>query len=399
MPSPRIGLISHSVIANDPRVRRQGDALTAAGHRVIAVGLTEQDSKPPEWPILAVNGGLQMVPRPSLARTLRRALDIPALALRPSHAWSVYWRLNPAYRAMAAIAEAQDVDLWLANDWTVLPIVLDIECRKGTPFAYDTHELAIEEYSQNFKWRLSLRPLIARIESTGMGRARFVSCVSEGIAAHLRQAYRLPERPHVIRNAPPYRISRLRPTATPVNVLYHGVVTQGRGLEEIISSVAYWRPEFRLTIRGPSEPAYLERLKLLANRMGVIGRVAFAPPLPMTELVAGAEAFDVGLFVIEAHSLHNQFVLPNKFFEYVMAGLALCVSGLPEMQRLIDRFSMGVLVDAVEPVAIAAAINSLDRATIDRCKAAALAAAPELCWEREAETLVSLVNGVVQAAR
>ncbi|MCV9937004.1 glycosyltransferase family 4 protein [Boseaceae bacterium BT-24-1] len=384
------------MIANDPRVRRQGDALTAAGHQVLAVGLPEQDSKPPEWPILAIGSAMQAVPRPSLIRTLRRALDIPMQAVRPSYAWSVYWRLNPAYRAMAAIAEAQDVDLWLANDWTALPIVLDIERRKGTPFAYDTHELAIEEYSQNLKWRLGLRPLIAQIERAGMERARFVSCVSEGIADHLHQAYRLLERPHVIRNAPPYRKSRLRPTATPVNVLYHGVVTQGRALEATIASVASWRPEFRLTIRGPAEPTYLEQLKLLASSTGVGDRIVFAPPLPMTELVAGAEAFDVGLFVIKAHSLQNQFVLPNKFFEYAMAGLALCVSDLPEMRRLIDRFPMGSLVGTVEPGAIAAAINSLDRATIDRCKAAALAAARELCWEREAQTLVRLVNAALQ---
>jgi glycosyltransferase involved in cell wall biosynthesis len=399
VPTARIGLISHSVIADDPRVRRQGDALTAAGYEVVGVGLGEQASQPPAWPILALSDAVPVVARPTFARTLRRALDIPLQAVRPSHIWSVYWRLNPAYRAMAEIAEKQDVDLWLANDWTALPIVLDIERSRGTPFAYDTHELAVEEYRQSIKWRLSLRRLVAQIERAGTDRARFVSCVSDGIADYLRQAYRLPIRPHVIRNAPPYRASRLRPTAAPVNVLYHGVVTPGRALEEIIASVASWRPEFKLTIRGPVEQAYLEQLKLLAGRAGVGDRVSFAPPVPMTELVAAAEAFDVGLFVIKAHSLQNEFVLPNKFFEYAMAGLALCVSDLPEMRRLINRFSMGALVDAVEPAAIAAAINSLDRVRIDGCKAAALAAAYELCWEREAETLVGLVDGVLQSAR
>lgn len=399
MPAARIGLISHSVIADDPRVRRQGDALTAAGYQVIGVGLGGQASQPPAWPILALSNAMPLDPRPTLARKLRRALDIPFQAVRPSHVWSVYWRLNPAYRAMADIAEKQDVDLWLANDWTALPIVLDIERRRGTRFAYDTHELAIEEYRQNLKWRLNLRPVIAQIESRGIDRACFVSCVSDGIADYLRQAYRLPERPRVIRNAPPYRASRIRPTAVPINVLYHGVVTPGRALEEIIASVASWRPEFRLTIRGPAEQVYLEQLKLLVGRTAVADRVTFVPPVPMTELVAAAEAFDVGLFVIKGHSFQNQFVLPNKFFEYAMAGLALCVSDLPEMRGVIDQFPMGVLVDAAEPGAIAAAINSLDGARIDGCKTAALAAAAELCWEREAETLVTLVDRALQTAR
>ena len=45
-------------------------------------------------------------------------------------------------------------------------------------------------------------------------------------------------------------------------------------------------------------------------------------------------------------------------------------------------------IPTLDPVAIASAINSLNRARIDACKRKALAVAEKLCWERESSRLV-----------
>ena len=67
----------------------------------------------------------------------------------------------------------------------------------------------------------------------------------------------------------------------------------------------------------------------------IAGRVRLAPPVAMTELVRAAKDFDVGFFALPGSSRHNELALPNKFFEYVTAGLAVCISELPEMARLV----------------------------------------------------------------
>ena len=69
----------------------------------------------------------------------------------------------------------------------------------------------------------------------------------------------------------------------------------------------------------------------------------------MTALVREAAAFDIGFFALPGHSRHNEFALPNKFFEYIMAGLALCVTDLPEMARLIRRHMLGVTFRSLDP--------------------------------------------------
>ena len=62
---------------------------------------------------------------------------------------------------------------------------------------------------------------------------------------------------------------------------------------------------------------------------------------------------------------------------------------LPEMSQLLRQYDLGRTIAAVEPKAIAAAVNSLDRGAIALYKRNALAAAQELNWERESEKMVS----------
>lgn len=404
MAALRIGLISDSVIANDPRLRRQGDALTAAGYDVIGVGLPGADLPTPGWqletiPLRSTIEGPHDPRASSRLRKVQRTLDIPRQLLRPAHAYDVYWRLNTRYRALAQLAERQNVDLWIANDWATLPIVMAIQQRTGTSFGYDTHELAIDELAQNLKWRLSMRPLIVTIERAGLATSAFATCVSNGIASRLQEFYQLDSRPTVIRNMPPHEAGAFRPTDEHISVLYHGVIIPGRALEECIASVALWRPEFSLTLRGPGDPAYIAGLKQLARQLGVDNRIAFAPPVPMTALVEMARLHDVGLFAIKGHSRQNQYVLPNKLFEYAMAGLALCVSNLPEMSHVLEEHQLGHVIAEVRPQSIADAINALDRALIDAFKANALSAAKKLCWEHESGKMVDLVRNALRASR
>jgi glycosyltransferase involved in cell wall biosynthesis len=395
---PLIGLLSDSVIGDDPRLRRQGDILASEGFRVLAVGLPGGRSPSPAWPIVPIDDSVSANPTGlGYLRKLKRLLDIPQLLLHPGHAFDVYWRLNPRFAALKEIAARQHVDFWIANDWSSLPIALEIERTTGTPFGYDTHELAIDEYAQNPRWRLALRPVVAAIEEAGIRKAAFVTCVSDGIADRLMSAYDLVQRPIVVRNTPIYQQATFRPTGSPIRVLYHGVIAPGRALEACIASVPRWRPEFTLTLRGPGDGGYLAFLRQCAASSGAGDRITFADPVPMTQLVSQALDFDVGLFVIKGHSLQNRYVLPNKFFEYTMAGLALCVSDLPEMRKLALQKRLGHLVETPTPEAIAQAINALDREMIDTFKTNALAAAGELCWDREGRTFTDLTRAALCA--
>lgn len=306
-----------------------------------------------------------------------------------SAAEKAYWGQNPRYMGLYRQASRHRPNIWLANDWTSLPVAMRLVNEHGGILVYDTHELSVEEYAERLLWRALRRPLVVAIERQGLERASLITCVSDGIADRLQAIYRLKSRPLVVRNTPAYQQMPFRPTGERVEVLYHGVVSPGRGLEECIQSVALWRPEFRFTIRGPVGEAYRRELESRIGAAKVGDRVRIVPPVPMTDLVREANTADVGLFALQDHSGHNHNVLPNKFFEYTMAGLALCVSDLPEMARLLKRYDFGRLISGLSAEAVATQVNALDRGMIDHYKHNALAAARQLNWEKESEKLLS----------
>lgn len=414
--APVIGIVTQSAIADDPRVRRQGDAFAAAGWDVFGVGLSGGVSAPTAWPVLTPADLATPAPpyqpppprTPLLRRAGSRALGLGrrlgwwteyeqrllGVRVAPDRAETVFWTLNSVFHELLALGRTRKADVWLGNDWTSLPMVARLAAEQGAPYGYETHELAADEFDEDPRWRLVQRPIRVAIESRFIRQASIVSTVSQGIAERLRVMHALPEQPLVVRSTPTYTPTPFRPTGDRVRVLYHGVVREHRGLEACVRSVAHWRPEFDLTIRGPCSESYRAALLEEARAAGVQDRVRVVDPVPMTELVREASAFDVGLFALPGHSRHNRYALPNKFFEYVAAGLALCVSDLPEMAALVQRHGLGRLIGDVSPQAIAAALNGFERPTLDEAKRNALAAARELCWERESARMVEAYSAL-----
>jgi glycosyltransferase involved in cell wall biosynthesis len=426
---PAICVLALSAIADDPRVRRQAEAFHRAGWNVTAVGLPGARSAAPEWRILTAENlhiaqaeasgcratpavrtlrpflpkALRLVgrlayrfPRALLSGRMRYALLLLAVRARPMIAQDIYWSFSENIIDIYKCARQVTAAVWLANDWTMLPLAARLAREKGGIYCYDTHEFAVEEYGDNRNWRLWRRPMVCALEREFISQAAVVSAVSAGIAERLGKLYQLPARSMTIRNTPNFEPIMFHSTSPDrIRVLYHGIVTPGRGLEATIDSVAAWRPQFDLTIRGPGDENYLAMLRNRISERGLGGRITLAPPVPMTALVREASAFDIGFFALPGSSRHNEFALPNKFFEYIMAGLALCLTDLPEMSRLVRQYELGVTFRTVDPEAIAVAINTLDCLSIDRYKRNTLSAAHELCWERESERLVSAYDALV----
>lgn len=329
----------------------------------------------------------------SLAEMLAYAPLLRAHLSR-KRAMEIYWSWASMQEMYEKVRDVE-ADLWIANDWSTLPIISRLIAEKGGVCIYDSHEFATQEYANSAWWRLLTQPVIKAVEASYIHIAKHSYSVSPGISKALNELYRLSPPNEVLRNMPSRTELAFRPTGDQVRLLYHGILSPVRGLEAAVRSVPLWRPEFHLTIRGPGSTAYLASLRKLIREVGVNDRVTIEPPLPMIELVAAAKAFDVGFFALLDDSPQNVYVLPNKFFEYVNAGLALCVSDCPDMAELLKRHDLGVLMKSVGPEDIASAINSLDRETIDRYKRNSIAAAEHLCWEAEQEKLLRACNRVI----
>lgn len=416
----RIGVIALSRFLDDPRVRRQCEVLQDNGFEVFAIGEEDTRIERVSWTVVRQSSGgpsgagAVESTQTGVAEQIRKALKnnlpfavkllvrrvlIVARAqycrVNPQYARKVFWSWNKRFDELYDRAKPLSCDIWLANDWIVLPIAARLAAENGGVYVYDTHEFALEEYQQRFLWRLTQKPIVAALEKTFIGGASLVTAVSSGIANRLTEIYRLPRPALTVRNTPNYVEVAFRSTPAMVRVLYHGIVAPGRGLEAAIDSVAKWLPDREFYIRGPGTDDYLASIRRRIEDAGLQSRVFVIPPVPMTELVVAASEFDVGFFALPGHSLHNQYALPNKFFEYAMAGLALCVSRLPEMTSIISQYELGSTFAEVTPELIAAAVNELSSEKIDQYKRRSLVAAKELCWEAESQNFISALRALV----
>jgi hypothetical protein len=90
----------------------------------------------------------------------------------------------------------------------------------------------------------------------------------------------------------------------------------------------------------------------------------------------------------------RHLTMPNKLFEYIGSGLGVLVSPAADMRALVEAYGVGIVSADAGPQAIAAAVNSLDMASVERFRAAAREAAKELCWETEREVFNAVHNSL-----
>lgn len=363
-------------MARDPRVLRQCRVARELADETVVVGLGDYGDR--------IDGCLlRLVPPPVRGWGERLPRLATVLGLRMAPWVDRIERWYAPSKTLMAIASGVQANLYIANDWPALPVAAQLARLNGGLFGYDSHEWGPGEHNNKMYWRLLFPGLVRRVEKRWLEQAAFFSTVSDGIADLYMGTYALAQKPSVIRNVPAFQETLFRPTGECIEVLYHGIFNSNRGLEALIASVAEWRSEFMLVLRGWGNPAYEQELRELAQSLGVSGRVRFEPPVPPDEIVQAATAADIGLFVPSGQEEQSRYVLPNKVFEYMMAGLAVCVSDMPDMARLVLDTNTGVTCDGGQPSAIAAAINGLSRTQIDRFKTASLEAAKRLCAEAE----------------
>ena len=385
----RIAVVALSPIERDGRVLRTAHALAQSGHEVHVLGygpkplgcsgefhtLGEPPMRIQHWAwVLAgyVPSGLS----PRLGQALT--------ALRPLH--------RRCQRLLCAIRP----DVIHANDWPALPIAMWGKQTTGARIVYDSHEFAREEHSESWLWRMLCRPHVCAIEAAGVHDADRVVTVSPGITRLLAETYSLAEPPLVVLNVPEYCSVETHPVGERLELLYHGLLASGRGIETLILAMADIRRPARLVLRGNGATRYLSSLRRLAALHAAPDTIVFEPAVPLESVVASAARSDIGVFTPPLATSQVRYMLPNKLFEYLMAGLMVVFSDAEDVAEIVHRHGCGKTLSDVRPLHLAAAIDALSLEEIRQYKHGARNSARSLCWDREQAKLVKLYADMMQ---
>jgi len=350
-------------------------------------------------------------------RTRPREEDIDGVHMKhlvmPS--WFIAVRFKPWFLVKIALVLVRGTlhllsvpaDIYHAHDDTALPACYMAACLHRRSLIFDAHELPLVEPNvTRWSWlhRLAV-PLLKRM----MARCSGIVTVSPPIVRELRKRYG-GRTAVVIRNIPGYQApianDRLRShlglgSDTRI-ALYQGNL-ESRGLDRLIPAARFMDPGIVIVMMGRG--AIQSDLETLISREGVSDRVKIIPPVPYAELLNWTASADIGLVVYSPSYGHTltpniQMCLPNKLFEYLMAGLPILASSLDAVADIIRTYNVGCTVHSLEPKDIGQAISEMlanpDALACMRGNALA-ATQQDLCWENESRRLIDFYQDILDA--
>lgn len=368
MPRPRLLVISLSSIHRDARVLRQISVVREFGD-VTTIGY---GPAPKGVEHIQVPDGLASLPQdvPGVAKLAFRRLRSAELAA-------------PAVRWALAALQGQTFDAVVANEARVLPLADKVA--RGAPVWVDLHEWAPEERTQVLSWRLLVAPLMDHMCRAYLPRVAASTTVGESIADLYDQRYGV--RPELMRNATP--LQQLTPSPPSedgrIRLVHSGGAVPGRSLETMIDAVKTLPERYTLDLYLVTAGDGGRYLRSLRDRADSEPRIIFHDAVTPDALPGVLNAYDLGIYWLRPTNKNGELALPNKFFDFVQARLALAIGPSVEMANLVDHFGMGVVSEGFDVEDAVASLRSLTPEMIDGFKKSTDRAAPELSFERDAE--------------
>ncbi len=274
-----------------------------------------------------------------------------------------------------------------AHDLPSLLCARLIARRRRCPIVYFAHELWPEMGQHALFsrfWRWLEKKLVRGVD---------LIVTPEGNRARIYlDEYGAPELPLVVANCPPFRppaagtslrdLAAAKGMPSSCVVLYQGLVTRERCIDEIVAASGHFAADVTLAIVGNGIDDWMDpEARLPAGRP-----ILYHRHVSYEQLFDYTASADIGLLFYRNTCRNNYFCAPNKLYEYMMMGLPVITCNYPGLVGFVEENEIGLCVDPEDPLAIAAAINRVagDRALRDRMRANCLRLAKERWnWERE----------------
>lgn len=370
-----VHLASHHVPFDSRVFVRECRTLAAAGHDVSLIVAADEE-------LDIVRDGVHVTALPRPRGRLARMIVLP-------------------FRLMVA-ARARRPDLVHLHDPALLPVAV-LSRLLGVRFVYDSHE-SLPDLVRDRAWvPPTMRRPLARI-ARWCERAA-VRAADAVVAAEPIPAERFPAHKRVVvQNLPdltefePSRalgVQRERATA-----IYLGFSSRNRGAVEMVRAIEHANARCGATLHlaGPvTEEGLFDALRSEAGWKAT----RHTPWLDRSEVGPALASATVGLVLTHPTAQYrtNQ---PVKLFEYFAAGIPVIASGGMEWSTFVTDVRGGLLVDPLDPVAIAAAICWVvehpeeSAAMGERARAAVR---DRLNWQSEAAVLVGLYERLEMTRR
>jgi len=244
----------------------------------------------------------------------------------------------------------------------VLPIGVILKLLTRCKLVYDAHELETEAVGES----TAIRKAVARkLERLCMRAVDLLIVISPGVESWYRQQYGNAIPAITILNTPPYQeLSPNRRLSAALGlpneekiVLYQGMLGAGRGIDDLLKAApALKKSGYALVFMGYGDAYWMKRIMQHVGQ----GACYFHPAVSPDKLLEYTASADVGILWIDDNCLAYHLCLPNKLFEYFMAGLPVLMPDLPEIRNVLDKKNVGICLKNFEASTMLDALKKLD---------------------------------------
>lgn len=278
---------------------------------------------------------------------------LPRMAFSKNFFEKKYWNLPYIKQALDAL-RGHYFDVILANDYDMLPLAVRIS--RARPIIFDSHEFAPKQQS-SLGFYLYQKPYRHYLLKKYLPQVRAVTTVCPYFVKDFKKFYNINAR--TVYNVPFYE--HIRPTLSKgpdIHLIHHGGASPSRALEKMIHAVRALDKRFHLDMMLVSNnQEYVDFLKKTAQGDG---RIRFIKPVPMQEISKFISRYDIGLYMLPPTNYNQKYALPNKFFEFIQARLALAVGPSHEMAQLVRLYHLGIIAKDFTAKKMALALSQVD---------------------------------------
>ncbi|WEJ63145.1 glycosyltransferase family 4 protein [Thiomicrorhabdus lithotrophica] len=361
---------------NDSRVLKENQSLQKAGYDVQVIALWEAGLK-----VFDVVGGV----------------PVHRVRLVTKH-WSnnkLIQLIKYLEFIVRVLKQYRKIDIVHCHDLNALPVgwLMKRLLNRAVKVVYDAHEYETE--TQGLK---GLRKKVIKVlEKRLIYSADAVITVSESIAEAYQRIYKI-KKPDIVLNCPLYRSEDKQDLFREyfglkkhqVIFLYQGRLSQGRGVERLLDAFSSLGSDKAVLVCMGYGPLCDEIVKRAANSANIFFHEAVSTDV----LLSYTSSADFGISLIEDSCLSYRYCLPNKMFEYLMADLPVLVSNLIEMQRLVEDYKVGFVIEGESQPELTAAINKCLTSEKNTFQESIMQAKKVFNWENQEAVLINVYQNL-----
>lgn len=285
----------------------------------------------------------------------------------------------------------QKYDVIHAHDLNTIPAAITIK-NKFSPHSkiiYDAHELYPYQFSSKIEEKFWIM-----LEKRSMPFVETIITVNESCKLQFEKTFSPCPPVNIIYNSYSFEpqeeeskdIKQYFPNKELPICIFQGGISSGRNLENLVKAFAQLGEVCNLLVVGRGN--VLDNLKNIAVKDNA-ANIFFMNWVAQDKLPGILKQVSFGVIpYISDNKLNNVYCTPNKLFEFISFKVPILANNLPEIQRIIKKYEIGLIFDLTSITSIQEAVKQIISTKFPASNF--INAEVDLGWEAQKKVLLTI---------